>query len=96
MGEASLWRNACFALLAFAAMPLGGARAQDYPPDIATATPAAFAAWRAVTPIEYRNKAWIGQLNGVRLRWSVLNCGESHSIMAPSASRIVAAISSLS
>jgi hypothetical protein len=65
MGKASLWRNACLYLLAFSAMPLSGARAQNYPPDIATATPAAFAAWRTVTPIEYRNKAWIGQLNGV-------------------------------
>jgi Inhibitor of vertebrate lysozyme (Ivy) len=65
MRKAGHWRNACLTLLLLAATPLISARAQDYPPDIATATPAAFAAWRAITPIEYRNKAWIGQLNGV-------------------------------
>ncbi|MDI9847939.1 Ivy family c-type lysozyme inhibitor [Rhodoblastus sp. 17X3] len=64
MRTAGYWRNACLALL-LAAISFGSARAQDYPHDLAKTTPAAFAAWRGVTPLEYRNKAWIGQLNGV-------------------------------
>lgn len=57
-------RKACLCLL-FAVMPLGSALAQNYPSDIAKSEPSAFAAWRAITPSEYRRLTWIAKLSGV-------------------------------
>jgi hypothetical protein len=41
------------------------ARAQNYPFEIAKANPAAIAAWRRVTPDDYRQQAWIASFAGV-------------------------------
>ncbi len=48
----------------FALAPAPAAWAQSYPFEIARADPMAFAAWRWIVPAQFRNKPWIGSLDG--------------------------------